>query len=178
MQTLHGRLFRCRHPQVLRKRVSITMRSKILSFLIFACLLGFAPLAQAHPMGNFSINHYAKIDLKYDHVTIQYFIDMAEIPAYQEMQQSDIKADPVDPGVSRYISHRGRELGRGLSVLLNGEALPLRMVSSGVIFPPGAGGLPTLKMGFTFEAAYPSAMDRARVQLRYADYNFAGHSGW
>lgn len=156
----------------------MSMSTRALSLLIFVSLLGFAQTAHAHPMGNFSVNHYAKIDLQNDQVVIRYFIDMAEIPTYQEMQQGEIKADASDPAVVRYIATRGNELGRGLAVHVNGEELPLRLVSSGVIFPPGAGGLPTLKMGFVYELKYPPAMDRTRVQLRYSDKNFPGHAGW
>ena len=150
----------------------------VLTLLMIACLLDFAPMAVAHPMGNFSVNHYSRIDLQSDRLTIQYFIDMAEIPAYQEMQQGNIQANPNDRAVSDYIADRGRELGRGLRLVLNGETLPLRMISSGVLFPPGAGGLPTLKMGFVYEAAYPAGVDRAHVQVAYADNNFPGHAGW
>ncbi len=142
------------------------------------CLLGLTRMALAHPMGNFSVNHYTKIDLQSDRITVQYFIDLAEIPAYQEMQQGGIQADANDPAVTRYIANRGRELGLGLSLALNGEALPLHMISSGVIFPAGAGGLPTLKMGFIYEAAYPVGKDRTRVRLGYLDNNFPGHTGW
>jgi ABC-type nickel/cobalt efflux system permease component RcnA len=151
---------------------------KLGACLSLLCMMGFTPLTWAHPMGNFSVNHYTKIDLQSDRITVQYFIDLAEIPTYQEMQQGEIQADAKDPVVTRYIANRGRELGLGLSLSLNGEMLPMHMTSSGVIFPPGAGGLPTLKMGFTYEAAYPIGMDRTKVRLRYMDNNFPGHTGW
>jgi nickel/cobalt exporter len=149
-----------------------------LALLILGCLLGMARMAVAHPMGNFSVNHYSKITLQSSGVTIQYFIDLAEIPAYQEMQQGRIQEDAKDGAVSRYVANRGAELGRGLILTLNGETLPLHMISSGVLFPPGAGGLPTMKMGFVYEAAYPAGVDRTHVQLRYEDNNYPGHTGW
>ena len=39
----------------------------------------------AHPMGNFSINHYSKIKIGQKSVEILYLVDMAEIPTYQEI---------------------------------------------------------------------------------------------
>ena len=54
-------------------------------------LLG-APL-MAHPMGNFSINHYSAISLQNDGVHLEYIVDMAEIPTFQEMQRADMDAD-------------------------------------------------------------------------------------
>ena len=58
-------------------------------FLTLVLLLGFCRLAAAHPMGNFSVNHYSKISLETDRVRVTYFIDLAEIPTYQELQQAE-----------------------------------------------------------------------------------------
>jgi nickel/cobalt exporter len=147
-------------------------------FLTLLVVLCLSRTAMAHPMGNFSVNHYSRIDLKGDRIQIEYFIDLAEIPAYQELQQGSITATAGDAGVTRYVSTRGVELGHGLSLTLDGRLLPLRMISSGVIFPPGAGGLPTMKMGFVYEAAYPSDALGANASLHFADNNYPGHSGW
>jgi ABC-type nickel/cobalt efflux system permease component RcnA len=135
-------------------------------------------------MGNFSVNHYSKITLESDRIHIDYFIDLAEIPTYQELQQANIATTAVDPNsaaVIGYTAARGTELGHGLALELDGKPVPLHLVSSGVIFPPGAGGLPTMKMGFVYEAAYPAASsitDRQNVSLHYADNNYPGHAGW
>ena len=157
----------------------LTHRFSKLVTLVF--LLSLCRLAAAHPMGNFSVNHYSKIDVQGDRIVVRYFIDLAEIPAYQELQQGNIAATPMDPNsaaVVRYMAARGEELGHGLIVDMDGKQIPLRLISSGVIFPPGAGGLPTMKMGFVYEAAYPSTVDRQHVSLHYADNNYPGHSGW
>jgi ABC-type nickel/cobalt efflux system permease component RcnA len=147
-------------------------------------LLGHCRLAAAHPMGNFSVNHYSKITVESDRISIRYFIDLAEIPTYQELQQAKIAATDIDPSsqaVIGYVSARGAELGRGLTLDVNGKPTPLRLISSGVIFPMGAGGLPTMKMGFVYEAAYPSTSSnpgQTQMNLHYADNNYPSHSGW
>jgi len=157
-------------------------RLSTFSALLF--LLGLCRLASAHPMGNFSVNHYSKITLESGRLRVDYFIDLAEIPTYQELQEANISATAVDPNsaaVIDYIAARGAELGRGLTLDVEGKPTPLHLVFSGVIFPPGAGGLPTMKMGFVYEAAYPptlSSSDRQHVSLQYADKNYPGHSGW
>ncbi len=130
----------------------------------------------AHPMGNFSVNHYTKITLEKDGIRLQYFIDLAEIPTYQEMQQYNVtQADTA--GTEPFIALRGAELQKGLSLRIDGVAVPLRMVSKGVIFPPGAGGLPTMKLGYVFQAAYPHGAD-ASENLGFTDNNYPGHAGW
>jgi ABC-type nickel/cobalt efflux system permease component RcnA len=155
------------------------MRAKRLLLLIAVFLwAGFSRAAFAHPMGNFSVNHYSKIDLASGRVVVTYFIDLAEIPTFQELQQGNITANVNSPVVTRFVATRGEELGRGLSLIIDGRLLSLRMTSSGVIFPPGAGGLPTMKMGFTYDALLPRDLDRSRLDLHFADNNYEGHSGW
>ena len=143
--------------------------------VIAACLVS-GPRSFAHPMGNFSVNHYSKISLERDRIRITYIIDLAEIPTYQELQQGNVTANAADPAVTRYIAARGQEFAHGLSLVIDARRLPLKLTSSQVIFPPGAGGLPTMKMGFLFEAAYPA--DTTSGNLQYADNNYPGHAGW
>ena len=158
-----------------------------LRFLSLLFLLSLRTFASAHPMGNFSVNHYSKISLDADRIRIRYFIDLAEIPTYQELQQANILATAMDPNstaVISYIAEKGVELGQGLTLEVNGKPALLHLVSSGVIFPPGAGGLLTMKMGFDYDAPYPSsttAQDKAvrqHVSLHYSDNNYPGHTGW
>ena len=40
--------------------------------------------AQAHPLGNFTVNRYSAIEASGDRVYVKYVLDLAEIPAYQE----------------------------------------------------------------------------------------------
>ncbi len=145
-------------------------------FLLALLLLSFCRSGLAHPMGNFSVNHYSKIELGQRNIRLQYYIDLAEIPTYQELQQYNLT--PGDAAASAlYLSSRGAELARGLDLRVDGAPLALHIVSKGVIFPPGAGGLPTMKLGYLFEAAYPQATSNVG-KLTYSDGNYPGHAGW
>src|ERR1700723_1919793 len=121
------------------------------AFMLGVCLLA-EPRSFAHPMGNFSLNHYSKSSLGREGIKISYIIDLAEIPTYQELQRGNVTADVADPAVTRFVASRGADFGHGLSLVVDGKRLPLRLLSSQVIFPPGAGGLPTMKMGFVYQA--------------------------
>jgi ABC-type nickel/cobalt efflux system permease component RcnA len=156
---------------------------RIGQFLSLLLLVGLCHQASAHPVGNFSVNHYSKITVEGDRIRIRYIIDLAEIPTYQELQKAGISATSIDPEsatVINYVSARGVELARGLTLNLEGKPAALRVISSDVIFPPGAGGLPTMKMGFLFEAASSSASSSANRELiiQFADNNYPGQSGW
>ena len=45
--------------------------------LLFAAAVGFA-----HPMGNFSVSHYARLEVTEQGVQLVYALDLAEIPTF------------------------------------------------------------------------------------------------
>ncbi len=156
-------------------------RKRMKCLLLASCLLlavACAPKSFAHPMGNFSVNHYSKISFENNGLRISYIIDLAEIPAYQELQKGNLTANAADPAVTRYVESRGAAFGHGLALRIDGKQVTLHLVSSEVIFPAGAGGLPTMKMGFVYQATYPPAADRSTGALQYTDNNYPGHAGW
>ena len=148
------------------------------AFMLAVCLLA-EPRSFAHPMGNFSVNHYSKISFGRDGIKISYIIDLAEIPTYQELQRGNVTADVANPAVERFVAARGLELMRGLGLVVDGKPLLLKLLSSEVIFPPGAGGLPTMKMGFVYQSAYLAPdKEPTAASLEYADNNYPGQAGW
>jgi nickel/cobalt exporter len=158
-----------------------TMQRKIFPrlFLLIAALAVLAPRNTfAHPMGNFSINHYAGISVEPGFIEVRYLIDMAEIPTYQEILNSGINPKEGDPGLPSYLEKKAEELAGGLSLQVNGQLLHLRTISENAIFPPGAGGLPTMKLGFLYRAQLESLDPGATKVVQYGDSNFAGHAGW
>lgn len=142
-------------------------------------LAAFASTAgpvHAHPMGNFSINHFSRLTVSAHAVRLLYIIDMAEIPTFQELNDLHGSADTHLPSAMRasYLQRKSRELARGLALAYNDRPLPLRIAASDLLFPPGAGGLPTERVYIAFEANLP----RTQGTLTYADNNFAGRAGW
>src|SRR5580704_16117906 len=141
-------------------------------------LLLSAPPSSAHPMGNFSISHYAGIRIEPDFIELRYLIDMAEIPTFQEMQQAGIRAERDDPRVIAFVAAKAAAFAQGLQVTLNGHPRPLEVVSEDILFPPGAGNLPTMKFGFVYRAATRDACESARCEFAFRDTNFPGRAGW
>ncbi len=91
------------------------------ALLILLALL-LVPIGRcfAHPMGNFSVNHYSRLTLRQDGIEVQYFIDLAEIPTYQELQQYNITpSDAVS--LEPYLKQRGAELASGLLLRIDGR---------------------------------------------------------
>ena len=148
--------------------------------LVAACLfLLVARVAFAHPMGNFSINHYAGIRLGDGSIEILYIIDRAEIPTYQETQDAGINTVPGDPSLPAYLAREAAQWNTGITLSVNGQPVHLIPVSKSVLFPPGAGGLPTMKIGVVFRGSLPRSIALSgSYHVHYADQNFPGHAGW
>jgi ABC-type nickel/cobalt efflux system permease component RcnA len=163
------------------------LTSKVLTptfklFLQYAAVLSLALLmtstvASAHPMGNFSVNHYCRILISPNDIELDYIIDMAEIPTFQEIQQSGIVARPDDPALGGYLERQSETLKQGLTLVVGAQRLNLHTVARQVIFPPGAGGLPTMKLGFVYQGTMPQFGASSR-SLHYEDNNFLGRAGW
>jgi ABC-type nickel/cobalt efflux system permease component RcnA len=127
-------------------------------------------------MGNFSISHFAAIRIETGSLELRYILDLAEIPTFQEMQAAGIGPTPDDPRVAAYLARKAEALKDALVVTLNGRPLGLETISENVIFPPGAGNLPTMKIGVVFRAPLRGAA--CPCTLDYRDGNFPERAGW
>ena len=154
------------------------MKPRALRHLLCALVLTVPAGVSAHPMGNFSISHYAAIRIEPDAVRLRYLVDLAEIPTFQALQESPLPLEPQHPAVRAYLARTVETLGDALTLELDGRRLALRVESSDLIFPPGAGGLPTLKIGAVYRASLPPAEPSAAPVLTYRDANYPGRAGW
>jgi hypothetical protein len=145
---------------------------------ILAIILGVAFLAPAtalpHPLGNFSVNRYTALRLGSDGAELRYIIDMAEIPAFQEIQDAGLTPEADHPTVAAYAADKAARLKEGLALIVNGQRVTLETQSYSLIFPPGAGGLPTLKIGVRYRARIGDATD---LRIDYRDRNYAERAG-
>ena len=151
----------------------------LLSLLICLLFLPSVP-AFAHPMGNFSINHYSKIEVTDNKFKTKYLIDMAEIPTFQELMEIDTDGDKNissdEKGI--YLSKKTEELKKGISLKLNEKPIELTTDSSDMVFIPGAGGLPTVKMTVEYEAKLQKDSLVKLNRVFYQDDNYPGRTGW
>ena len=150
----------------------------VLAILEIAAVLFIPRISIAHPLGNFSVNHYSRVEVERDSINNFYVIDMAEIPTFQEIQEAGIVPEEGHPGLLNYLAAKAGVLKEGFIVELNGQRRHLESESRNIIFPPGAGGLPTMKIGVRFRAKLDGAALTDLNQLYYRDGNFPGRAGW
>jgi len=131
-----------------------------------ACLwLAVMGSAAAHPLGNFTINHLARIDARGDRLHMHYVLDIAEIPAFQVMHAGDWTAARA----RAWANAEARLVAQNVLVQANGEALPLHLEDTSLRARPGAGGLPILYWTADYWTVPPS---HAAIVVRdrvYAD---------
>jgi nickel/cobalt transporter (NicO) family protein len=149
---------------------------KLVALIVLGiCALVPVAPASAHPLGNFTINHLAKIRIEGGRVQVHYVLDLAEIPTFAIMHSrgEQVGARELDAWAQ---SERATVMA-GVIVDAGGTRLALVPQPARVVTRPGAGGLPTLYWTDDLSASVPSAGD-AKWVLRIVDRTYADRIGW
>jgi nickel/cobalt transporter (NicO) family protein len=135
---------------------------KLIVVLVAAAAFAVPVAAQAHPLGNFTINRFARLEVSGHRLYVRYVLDMAEIPTYQARQQG------IDANVY------ARRLAAGLHVRLGGRPARLVPVEHALAFPLGVGGLHTMRLELILRGPLVSDTERLTV----SDTNYSDRIGW
>jgi len=164
--------------------MGILSRSRLLSclrvLLAFPAFLGLLQPAAAHPMGNFSINHYARFEAQAKQITLRYVLDFAEIPTVTERDAMGASGNAPVPEAARqaYLSAKALTLRDGLALTVGGRPTPLTVTPIALQFRPGAGGLDTMRLVLDLTAPLPPPGLGAAHAVSYQDNNYAERTGW
>jgi ABC-type nickel/cobalt efflux system permease component RcnA len=138
------------------------------------------PLAAvAHPLGNFTINHYAGITVSSTAIKLDVVIDMAEIPAFQERQTMDADSDGTvdDAEAAAGATADCATVVGNLHLTRDGKPITLSLMTHAASFPPGAGGLSTLRLECGFGAALGPAI-AGSTTIAFTDRSYTERIGW
>jgi nickel/cobalt transporter (NicO) family protein len=142
--------------------------SRAATIILYASCLSMTAIgsAAAHPLGNFTINHLARIRAGATELRVHYVLDIAEIPTFQIMHAGGVWT----PARMRDWARDESALVAGnFSVKAGGSALPLRIEAFSARTRPGAGGLPILYWTGDYSAPLPASATIAINDLVYAD---------
>ena len=135
------------------------MKRLVLLLAVAAALLAPAA-ATAHPLGNFTINRFSRVEVSGHRVYVLYVLDLAEIPTFQ--------AGRIDAGAY------ARRIAANAHLTVSGRPVRLVPLGEALAHPPGAGGLRTTRLEVVL--AGPKLDGSAR--LAYHDSNYADRIGW
>jgi ABC-type nickel/cobalt efflux system permease component RcnA len=147
----------------------------LLPVAIVICL--FVDVA-AHPLGNFTINHFARVESGAGAAHIRYIVDLAEVPAFQESQKADLDGDGnlTEAELNAYLDRVTPDYLAGLKLTVNGAPVALRLTGKSAGKSPGAAGLFTLRIIYELTAEFVSA--GAAPRFRFENSNMSDRSGW
>jgi nickel/cobalt exporter len=126
-----------------------------------------AALTLAHPMGNFSVNHYARIQPAPGGLRIRYVMDLAEIPTFELFQQWGEGADP-----KRKVLEQAAVWAKGLDLRVNGVPVEARVRHAEITLSEGAGNMQVARI------VSELTVDARGGTLSYEDRNYQGRAGW
>jgi ABC-type nickel/cobalt efflux system permease component RcnA len=141
---------------------------KLTAALAALAALAFVASAAAHPLGNFTINRYSRVEPSGDRLYALYVLDMAEIPTFQAKPDVDAK------GEAAYGSELATSIAHHVEVKVGGRPVTLAATKHVLAFPPGQAGLRTTRLEVLL--ASPPLTHGGTVD--YRDRNYSGRIGW
>jgi ABC-type nickel/cobalt efflux system permease component RcnA len=135
------------------------MRRLVLLIALAAALIAPAA-ATAHPLGNFTINRFSRVEVSGHRIYVRYVLDLAEIPTFQ--------AGHIDARAY------ARRIAANVHLSLAGQPARLVPLGQALAHPLGAGGLHTTRL----EVVLAGPRIDGSTALAYRDANYAGRIGW
>jgi nickel/cobalt transporter (NicO) family protein len=141
-----------------REEVRGVKRLVLLGAAFAALVLPAAALA--HPLGNFTVNRFSRIEVAGPRIYVRYVLDLAEIPTFQ--------AGKID------ARSYARRIARGAHLTVNGRRVRLVPIETVLAHPAGAGGLRTTRL----ETILRGPKLTGGSDVEYRDTNYADRIGW
>ena len=141
------------------------MKRLVVIFVAFAIALAIVASATAHPLGNFTVNRYGRIEPSGARLYVLYVLDMAEIPTFQA------RAEVQSKGEAAYGDALARSIARHVDVTVGGRRSYAYAPRHVLAFPPGQAGLRTTRLEVLLASPPVSA---ATHGSSYRDRNYAG----
>jgi nickel/cobalt transporter (NicO) family protein len=135
------------------------MRRFVVLLVVAAALLAPAGAA-AHPLGNFTINRFSRVEVSGHRVFVRYVLDMAEIPTFQ--------AGHIDPRAY------ARRIARNAHLVVGGRPARLVPLGTALAHPRGAAGLRTTRL----EVILAGPTLQGKSSVFYRDNNYSDRIGW
>ncbi len=155
------------------------MRKRFYVFFVFL-IFALTTAAAAHPLGNFTVNHYSRIEVERSNIKIRAVLDMAEIPTFQESQKIDTNKDGKfsEEELNIYATELSPEYISNLQISIDGKPVLLRSTDFKITLEDGSANLPILRVKWDLAGIMPDLDVNAVHQVKFENKNNAGRIGW
>src|SRR4028118_129924 len=153
------------------------MRKQIFIFAILVISV-FATIAEAHPLGNFSINQFSRLEIEKNRIRVRQVLNLAEIPTFQESQKidADRNGELTRAELDNYVEALTPVYLANLNLSIADQPIGLRAESKNISTPSGEGNLPTLRVEWNLVGDFTTANSTNRVL--FENKNYAERVGW
>ena len=155
------------HGSGARRRARIALAT--LGLVLLGTLLGGAGPAAAHPLGNFTTNRYARVEVSAGVLRVYYVLDQAELRAFEARGALARDRD-------RFVAEQVAAIDAGLRLAVDGTPLDLTPAPARLDLLPGQAGLDTLRLAVVLSAPLPPGGGTHRAT--FADTNEPDRIGW
>ncbi|MEX5636800.1 high frequency lysogenization protein HflD [Parafrankia sp. FMc2] len=128
--------------------------------------------ASAHPLGSFTVNSASVLRVGAEEVLVDVVADFAEIPAAQ------VRPDVEAQGAARWREAECARTAGQATLTVDGRVHPLVLTASSLSFPPGDGGLATMRLVCRYSAAAAGTAAAGTTTIRYSLAAYADRVGW
>ena len=133
---------------------------RLVALLALLAALIAPSIAAAHPLGNFTVNRFSRVEMSGPRLYVVYVLDLAEIPTFQ--------AGKIDARAY------AQKIARGAELTVNGRPAALAPGATALAHPPGAVGLRTTRLEVVLRGPRLSG----ETDVRYRDTNYSDRIGW
>ncbi|MEO7658216.1 MAG: hypothetical protein ABIV48_01260 [Pyrinomonadaceae bacterium] len=153
------------------------IKSNLKNLFLFL-LFGTASIISAHPLGNFSVNQYTRIEAGKSEVKVHQVMDFAEIPTFQVSGSIDTDKDGKLSAEELEVFQGGltADYLSKLSLTSGGKLLELNVFHKKIATVAGEGGLPTLRLEWDLISKLPE--EQASGRIVFNNSNYSERIGW
>ena len=131
-------------------------------------VLAPASVASAHPLGNFTVNHYTGLLVGTDQADIEHVVDLAEIPTAQLGNRIE--------DLDQLAADQCTSVTNSLQLAVGGDPVPLQLAAASAVTSEGQAGLDVTRVTCQLSGEYEPISEGTTVML--AEDFTGGQIGW